>query len=194
MTPDTHRIVYTHFDGTVGAIMPAHHAIARLTSGGGFYDPWIKQQPRGLLDEMVRRKTCADIQKGRPCPTSDAAWRLVNGLQYGGLSTPEAWDAIKDHDAARYGRLFDVQRLDEFPDAWWRSAWHRSANGGPIVVDLFKARTSQWERARAAVRAENAKRRDSFDGKRRLKINWEALRTAMRNARDEHELRKVWPL
>mgnify|MGYP001571673366 FL=1 len=83
---------------------------------------------------------------------------------------------------------------DELPDRWFRNAWTRSANGGPVGVDLRLARPLQWQHARQAVAAENQKRAESFEAIRPVVVDWEQIRSAIRHARDEEELRRVWPL
>jgi hypothetical protein len=191
--PVTHRIICTAHDGNPVVVQPSQLAISYMTGGGGWYDPWIKQNPRGFLDEMVRRKTCHLLQKGRPVPSQDEAWKLVNGLQFGGYSTSEAWDAIRGHDAARYGTQFEVVHVKDLPDRWFRDAWRRSHNGGPVTVDLEKARQTQWSRIRITAKIERSRREELLEPMPPVLVDWGAIRSAIKHARDEEELRRIWP-
>jgi hypothetical protein len=79
-------------------------------------------------------------------------------------------------------------------DRWFRDAWVRSHNGGPINISLPKARGIQFRRITHAVEQENARRRTDmslFD--RLIQPDLAVLRDAIRRADDVGDLRQVWP-
>ena len=182
-------LVFTrHADKGVTVTYPILSIFDYMTGGGGYWDEY----PRGFLDELIRRKTCPHLQKGNPVKP-DAARRFVNAMQFGGLTTAEAWGVIAGHDCERFGHLVELQDTEELPDRWFRDAWKRSANGGPVGVDLQAARYIQWNHIVRAVRAENRKREQDLFGPPELKVNRIEYAAAIKHARDEQELRKVWP-
>lgn len=189
MNPFTHRLVYTrHKDGGVTVCQPMPEALAWMGRGGYWND-----RPRGFLSELVRRKTCPILQKGNNI-TEAAAWRFVKAMQWGGLTTAEAWDVIRVHDCERFGYDVQVQRVDELPDRWFRDAWTRTgSNSGAIRVDLKAAQDIQWRKIGAAVSRENKRRLEALEKQPALRINRDSIRTAIKNARDAEELRRVWP-
>jgi hypothetical protein len=83
--------------------------------------------------------------------------------------------------------------VSDLPDRWFRDAWRRSANGGPPSVDLEKARPIQWRRIVSAVNAENKRRSLDLFGKSPIKLPKVSLQSAIKNARDDVELRRIWP-
>jgi hypothetical protein len=189
VTPFTHGIVYTRkADGGVTVCRPTWWALGYMTGGGGLWD----DKPRGFMAELVRRKTCPELQKGNAI-TEDAAWTFVNAMQWGGCSTAEAWNVIRLHDCDRFGYDAQVIRHDELPDRWFRDAWTRKgSNSGLPRVDMEAARLIQWERLHDAVSRENARRAAALFGKPEIKLNKAEFQTAITNARDEDELRRVW--
>ena len=184
------RIVFTRpSDGGVTVTTPTGWALDIMCNGGGLWD----DRPRGFLDELVRRKSCPTLQKGRHI-TEAAAWRFVNAMQYGGCTTAEAYDIIREHDCTRGGDgiLHELMDWDELPDRWFRDAWYRSSNGGPISISLEKARPIQWRKLLAAVEQENKRREFDLFGKAAIKLSKQEYQRAIRNARDDQELRKIW--
>lgn len=130
VTPESHRIVFTYRDGSVGITTPTHEALYFMTGPGGY---WTGYQP-GFLPELVRRKTCPILQKGHPC-TAQVARDFIKAMQWGGRSVEEAWRIIGEHDCARFGTQIEIQHIDEIPtDRTRRNEWRRSANGGPIII------------------------------------------------------------
>lgn len=170
--------------------MPAPMIFDYMCGGGGYWD----EKPRGFLEELVRRKTCPVLQKGRHI-TEQSARKFVNAMQWGGLSTPEAWEVFRLHDCTRYGEaeLFEVQDTADLPDRWFRDAWRRSSNGGPPSVDLEKARPIQWRRLMDAVSRENKRREFDLFGQAPIKLNKIEYQTAIKHARDDSELRRIFP-
>lgn len=184
------RIVFTRpSDGGVTVTTPTPWALDIMCNGGGLWD----DRPRGFIDEMVRRKTCPTLQKNRHI-TEAAAWRFVRAMQYGGCTTAEAYDIIREHDCTRGGDgiLHELLDWDELPDRWFRDAWRRSSNGGPPSVDLEKARQIQWRRLLDAVSRENKKRELDLFGLPPIKLSRLTYQTAIKHARDDEELRRIW--
>lgn len=178
------RIVYTRLDdGGVSVCCPTGWAIAGM-SRGGMWGP-LK---RGDLDDMIAKS----VAGGRP---ADAAARFIRAMHFGGCSTQEALCIIRDRDCAPHGRNIELWDVSEIPqDRWFRSAWRRSHNGGPISIDLALARPIQWQAVRSAVEAENRRRANDLDRfDEPLTVDWSALSRAIKRARDEDELRRIWP-
>lgn len=181
-------LIYTrHADKGVSVCYPITDLFAYMTQGGGYWN----DRPRGYLDELVRRKTCPILQKGTPA-SQEAAVKFVRAMQFGGLTTAEAWDVFRLHDCERYGFNVDMIDTDELPDRWFRNAWSRSANGGPVSVDMSKARVIQWERIAAAVSRENKRRELDLFGLPPIRLPKVTLQSAIKNARDDQELRRIW--
>lgn len=170
LPPVTHRIIYNRKnDGGVSVCEPSARALWHLQNGGRW-----PHAPRGWLQEQIDRQIADNI------PAS-VARTFVNGMMWGGMTEFDAWTTIVQRDCERHGNVIDIIAADDLPDRWFRDAWYRSPNGGPIGIDLPKARVIQWQKIERA--AERAKR------KRLPRLT---LQRAIANARDEHELRKVW--
>jgi hypothetical protein len=79
-------------------------------------------------------------------------------------------------------------------DRWFRDAWVRSHNGGPIDISLTRARSIQFRRINNAVEIENNRRRGDINlCDRPIIPDWSTVRDAIRRADDVAELRHVWP-
>lgn len=131
LTPETHRLVYTRFaDGGVSITQPTHEALVFMTGPGGYWN----DRPYGFLRELFRRKTCPILQKGHPCSKA-AALNFIKSMQWGGCTVEAAWDAIAQHDCARFGHSIEIHHIDDIPkDRSRRNEWRRSPNGGPIII------------------------------------------------------------
>jgi len=182
-------IAYTRrADKGVTVCVPTEWALSLMTGGGGLW----ADQPRGFLDEIVRRKTCPILQKGNPC-SEQAAWRMVKALRWGGLTTPEAWDTIRAHDCERFGHSETLIAVEDLPDRWFRGAWTRErSNSGLPYIDLEKARVIQWQRLLHAVSRENKRRELDLFGLPPIKLHRLTYQNAIKHARDDEELRKIW--
>lgn len=176
-------ILYTRHDGGVSVCHPTEDMIAVMGRGGYWAD-----RPRGFMEEQIRRQIADGIHP-------DHARRYAHAVTFGGCTTAEAFDIIKDRDCTQHGYHFDV--IDPYtdlpPDRWFRDAWARSANGGPVVIDLAKARVIQWARLNTAIERENKRRREALYVEPELIADPDKLRTYIKHARDEEELRRVWP-
>jgi len=159
-----------------------------MTGGGGLWN----DRARGFLAELVRRKTCPVLQKNNVI-SEDAAWAFVKAMQWGGLTTTEAWNVIRMHDCDRFGYDAQVVRNDELPDRWFRDAWTRKgSNSGLPLINMQLARDIQWRRLHAAVARENKRREADLYGKPEIKLDKPRYQSLIENARDEKELRLIW--
>lgn len=113
-------------------------------------------------------------------------------MQFGGCSTAEAYGVMRDRFCAHLGTGHELWDVEEIPtDRTYRNAWRRSHNGGPIYVHMPTARRLQWERIKATVMSHNQQRLTL--GRKPWVPSWGELMIAVRHARDEAELRRVWP-
>ena len=186
VSPETHAIICTAKEGGVVVVTPLID-LGWMSHGGYWENP-----TRGFLDELVRRKACPKLQKGRNI-TEDAAWRFVKAMQFGGLTTAEAWDVIRVHDAERYGYDAQMIRRDELPDRWFRGAWTRErSNSGLPYVELEKARGIQWKRLVGAVSREDKRRGNDLWGLPPVRFQKDQYRDAITRAQNAEELRRIW--
>lgn len=176
------RIVYTRVkDGGVTVCCPSGWAIAMMGCGGFW-------KTRGFVDIQIERQISRGI-------VPDVARRYAHAMQFGGCTTAEALEIIRDRDCAPYGTAFDLWDVEDIPtDKWFRDAWRRSHNGGPISISLKLARHVQFGHIRAAVDRESKRRANDlelFDVP--VDVDLPAIREKIMAARDEVELRRVWP-
>lgn len=166
----TQAIVYTRPGGGVDVCYPSSECLEAMSCGGLWDD-----RPRGYLDEQIERQVAAGIHRW-------AAERFARAVQFGGCSQAEAFAIIRDRDCGHMGTGHEIWDLADVPkDRWFRDAWRRSHNGGPIGVDMAAARKIQLTRI-----GEAAKR-----GKAGLQLaRW---RERMRQAETPDQLRQVWP-
>jgi hypothetical protein len=176
-------IVYTRPDRGVTITYPTAECLACLCSGG-----YWGVSPRGFLATQIER----NIAEGRD---PDASRRFVMALAFGGLTQAEAFEVIRDRDCKHLGTAHEAWDLEDLPrDRWFRDAWTRSHNGGPIGIDLEAARGVQWRHIERAVAERHAELdRDYRTAGRRIEIDRPALIAALERARDEDDVRRVWP-
>jgi hypothetical protein len=164
------RIVYTRQDGGVTIRQPAPDAMRAFCNGGG----WPTIQPNDLS-----RHIDAEIEAGR---SPRLAMHYVHALAFGGQTEAEAYAIIRDRDC-HGGTGFELWTISEVMshDRWFRDAWRRSHNGGPIGVDMAKARKIQLKRIKTAAD--------------RIKADLELprWRERIRRAPSPEQLRQVWP-
>lgn len=164
------RIVYTQPDGKVSICQPAPQAIRAFCSGGGF--------PNIRLD-AINAHIDAEIEAGR---SPRLAMRYVHGLAFGGHTAAEAYAIIRDRDCAPYGTAHELIDLRDLPsDRWFRSAWRRSHNGGPIGIDMAAARKIQLRRIKSAAE------------KQKADLELPRWRERIRRASSPEQLRQIWP-
>jgi hypothetical protein len=176
------RILYTRNDGGVTICTPAPECMAWLANGGY----WSACDP-AWLDEQIERQIAAGHRE-------HAVRRYVRAMREGGCTTAEAYDIIRDRDCGHRGTAFVLVDDKEMPERWFRNAWRRSHNGGPISVDLETARQIQFKKIKAAMDRENKMRADDLGlADKPLEIAIGPLRDRLNNAKDPHALRNVWP-
>jgi len=175
------RIVYTRHDGGVSVCVPSPD-IFKIMQCGGYWD----DRPRGFVDAQIERQIADGIDPAH-------ARRFAHGVAFGGCTEAEAWEILRDRDCARHGVQHALIDATELPDRWFRNAWTRGHNGGPIYIDMEKARPIQWENIVVAIRAENRRRELDLFGKAPVRLQRQTWQRAIANARDEDELRRVFP-
>lgn len=174
------RILYTRPDGGVSVCAPSLTALAYMTGGGGRWDGF----PRGFLDRQIAEQSKCGVGER-------AASDFVKAMQYGGLTTAEAYGVMRDRFCSHLGtacELVDTAAISA--DRWFRDAWRRGHNGGPIEIAMGKARRIQLERIKGAVKAVNGSRLAL--GRRPMVQEWGRIGDAIRHARDPQELQRVW--
>jgi hypothetical protein len=174
-------ILCTKPDGGVGVIKPTPWAYAR-THGGVFIvvdgkpRPWAEFfSPQREIDKMVANGR-------RPV----FARRWIMSAVNGGMTDAEFYEAIIEKDMAKGWTAPEL--IDEPPsNRWFRDAWRRSHNGGPIYLDLERAKIQQARRLRSA----HADRlgRDPF-----FEFDLGPWLTRIKCALSVDDLRAVWPV
>ncbi len=179
----TKCIVYTRDeDQGVSLFVPSHDIFTHLAEG------WPEPKPRGFVEQQTERQIASGIKP-------DVAYRHAKALAFGGLTGAEAWGHLRDRTHNPAGHLHEMQDGADLPDRWFRNAWRRSANGGPVVVNLDIAKPRQWVLIKAAVKTEERRREMDLDLWRKpLDIPWLTIERAIRHSRDTEELRRVWPV
>lgn len=165
------RIIYTRHGGGVSICAPSATALAYMTSGGGRWDGFDP----GFLDRQIAKQSEHGVGER-------AARRFVQAMQFGGCTTAEANEIMRDRFCAHLGTGCELWAVDEIPqDRWFRNAWRRSHNGGPICVDMQAARRIQ--RARLA----------DFTMRKKVDLVWPRWYGRIRRAGTIEELKAVWP-
>lgn len=167
------RIVFNRHDGGVSICCPTDWAISMMGCGG-LWD----RRPRGYMDIQVERQIARGVKP-------DVARRYARAMQFGGCTTAEALEIIRDRDCD--GTAIELWDVAEVPtDRWFRDAWYRSHNGGPISINVEKARPIQWRHIK-----DTYKKRMSdllFE-----EFDLEPYKHKIIAARDDGELRRIWP-
>ena len=123
------------------------------------------------------------------------AHRFVMSMQFGGCTDAEAYELMRDRFCAHHGTGIELWDVGDVPsDRWFRDAWVRSHNGGPIDISLPRARGIQFRRTKRAVDIENKRRLEDIDHfDRPIQPDWSVICDAIRRADDVGDLRRVWP-
>ena len=175
-------IVYNAHDGGVDFCRPSIKMLSIMCNGG--FDLW-QMQPKGFADRQIASMVARGIDER-------VAHRYAITMLRGGCTTAEALEIIRDRDCTPRGTAIELWGEDDLPtDRWFRLAWHRSHNGGPISINLKKAKTVQMRRIGNAVIEENKKRERELIAP--LEYDRDLLRGKIMQARDEIELRSIWP-
>ena len=174
------RIVYTRHDGGVSICVPNDWVLSVMSCGGLWND-----KPRGYMDIQIERQIARGVNE-------DAAHRYAMAVMLGGCTTAEALEIIRDRDCAHLGTAIELWDRGDVPtDRWFRDAWRRSHNGGPISVNLKLAKPIQMRRIGDAVIEENRRRERELIAP--FEYDRDRLRSKIMSARDENELRRIWP-
>lgn len=175
-------IVYSRPDRGVSICTPSSTAMMFMRNGGrwkgcgkDFLDRQIAEQAKYGVGERASRK-------------------FVDAMQYGGLTTAEAYGVIRDRFCAHLGTAHELVDFSDLPDRWFRNAWRRSHNGGPIYLDLGASRRIQFFRIKKAVEFENNRRKNDIECFDDL-IEFDELyiKNIVLSANTVEELRCVWP-
>lgn len=179
LSPRRERIVYTRPDGGVSIVVPAAECLQAMCCGGA----WAGEA-RGFVDEQIERLVAA----GTAEPVAVAFCRA---MAFGGMTDREALAVISEKDGGGSGReLWDMSDVPS--DRWFRDAWVRSHNGGPIGIDLTRARHVHFRRLSAAAHADGMSAAADLDAKR-AQIDMDVMRERIRRSRDVESLRMIWP-
>lgn len=177
-------IVSTTPDGGVWVTYPAPEIMTILTFGGA---------PEGYFgridwDDQIARHTASGLRES-------VAVKWVNSLRCGGLTTAEAHELVSDKVIPPEWTAKELWDWEDIPsDRWFRDAWHRSHNGGPIGISLKKARPVQFGHICSAIDQESKRRKidiDLFDIP--IECDLPMMRERIYRAADEMELRSIWP-
>lgn len=177
----TSGIVFTRPGGFVSVCWPDRACLHWLAHGGY----WAGAAPE-WLEEQVDRHVRAGHRE-------HAVRRYIRAMREGGCTTAEAYGVIRDRDCGHRGSGFEMWRAGDLPDRWFRAAWRRSPNGGPILIDMGAARDIQLERIGRAIDRENARRRSWVSGKPPLDIAIGPIRDKIHRADEPGDLRRIWP-
>jgi hypothetical protein len=177
-------IVSTGKDGAVFVTHPTTETMTFLTHGGA-PDGYFRRVDR---DEQIERMVGRGIRQV-------VAVKWITVLFTGGLTDAEAYELIRDRDTHADWSGKELWNRSEIPaDRWFRDAWKRSPNGGPIYVNLDRAKPIQFRRIRSAIEDENKRRQNELDLFDALfECDLPALRERIRSVDDERALRAIWP-
>lgn len=172
-------ILHTRPDGGVTYTMPSPDAMRALTQGG--FPLWTV----GTCYEQEMAKV---EEQGLPV----AIWsRWYRAYERGGLTDAEAYALIRDKDVPACDSAAELIDWSDLPDQWFRDAWRRGHNGGPISIDLEAARNVQLDHIAAALSLANVNWWRDRDEPR--SVDWPALRRAVRRAACPDAVREIWP-
>jgi hypothetical protein len=144
MKPELHfgvtmrSIVYTRPDGGVSVCRPSMTALRFMTNGGGRWDSILITDPN-FLDRQIQAQATEGVREW-------ASRRFVMAMHKGGCTDAEAYEIMRDRYCSHIGTGCELWDDSDLPDRWFRNAWRRSHNGGPITIDLSKAKRIQYAR------------------------------------------------
>lgn len=174
------HILYTRYDGGVSLCTPAPDIMAWLSCG----DYWRGRDVD--LEEQVERSIAAGHRES-------AVRRFIKMLEAGGCTTAECYELIRDRDCGHLGTAFDLIDTDELPDWWFRDAWRRGHNGGPIEIDMPTAREVHFKRLTSSIDQERARRRHELSMWRKpLEVNLGVIADRIERAECPNSLKAIW--
>lgn len=170
IAPRRERIIYTRHDGGVSIVHPSALCMLWMASGGR----WAGM-PHGYIDTQIDRQIAA----GRD---ERAVVRFCLAMAFGGCTDAEALDIIRGRDCGHKGTAFDLVDYSDVPtDRWFRNAWRRSHNGGPIYIDMRQARKIQKKEIGCAAKRIGAS------------LQWGRWNDRLRKAETPEELKRIFP-
>lgn len=150
------RIVYTRPDCRVGVLVPAPEWLAGVTGVGGLIER--EQSVEQILLHMVPK-----AEGGLGLSAAQAIY-YVNSCVNGGLAPKDAYALLVMRDVPTDCSGVEIWHTEDVPaDRWFRDAWRRAPEGGPIHIDLDAARAIQAKRIVAMRRATIARLEDDSD-------------------------------
>lgn len=174
------QILYTRHDGGVNICTPAPDILAWLSNGGY----WLGRDID--LEEQVRRSVDAGHREY-------AVRRYIRALEKGGCTTAEAYALIRDRDCGHLGTAFELVEYNALPDRWFRDAWRRGHNGGPIEVDMPAARSIHFGRITRSIDQERTRRRHELSmWQNPVEVNLGALADRIEKAGCTAALKAIW--
>lgn len=141
-----------------------------MTNGGGRWDGFDP----GFLDRQIEAQAKDGVGERN-------ARAFVRAMQFGGCSDAEAYEIMRDRYCSHLGTACELWDSSDFPDRWFRNAWRRSHNGGPIVIDMKVAKRIQISRISDAAKIRGAVMRTGL---------W---KSRVRRATSPEELKTIWP-
>jgi hypothetical protein len=181
------KIVYTLPGDKVAVMHLTWSSMKARTHGGRLTLPY----PRSVCIENLMRSG------HRP----DFARRWIDTALTGGMTDAEYYEAVIEKAMSKDGTAPEL--VDAAPaDRWFRDAWRRGHNGGPIRIDFDAARLVHVQRIDLAVRALQDQRERS--GARLMLARELGQKVAdipdirpsikaLARARSVEEVRSIWP-
>jgi len=194
-----HRIVFTRPGSLVSVVCPADRALRIYAEGAGpnvakcgtnWY--WNARRGRGWLSLQIDRQVAAGHDP-------DVARRHVLAMTFGGLTTNHGLALICDRDCKNRGTGIELWSIAEVPvDRWFRNAWRRATDGGPIWIDLEAAKLIQQAKVVRRIDGYNARQRARPDlwghnGPQLLDVDFAYFKRRCSEARSLDQLQTVWP-
>lgn len=174
------RILHTRpDDGGVTLTSVSPWALTML-SEGGFYNDF----PRGFADTQIERFVKAGVPQF-------AADNFVDAMARGGKSYAEAMAIIRDKDCYK-GTAHEIVNLYDLPDFWFRGAWMRSHNGGPISIDLSKAKSIHFKRLMWVLDAQEKQAAEDISAAPMVPVNREQYRSKILRCTSCDDIKKIW--
>lgn len=180
MARSSRRILYTAPGAAVGVLAMTAWCHRALTCGGG----WLSHVGSSVAREVAK----AEARGADP----ETERRFAFALEHGGCTDAEAWDLIRRRDLPADAAAAELVDLADLPaDRWFRDAWRRSPNGGPVWIDLERARDVQRAHVAGLLAQEAARRARALAVPPETDIA--ALRRAIEAAATLDELRAALP-
>ncbi len=170
MQPRRERIIYTQFNGGVSIFHPSAQIITCMANGG-----YWNSYSHGFIEVQIERQVARGVHEW-------AARRYCQAMTQGGCTDAEALAILRDRDCLHLGTAHELIDISEIPtDRWFRDAWCRSHNGGPVYISMLKARKIQLQKLQV------------FATKRQIDLRWSLWRERIRSAKTPEQLKLILP-